>query len=175
MHLKIFPSYSATLTRPTTDEKSFLFEDFQEKTLSFFLAIFWWYFGATFWKTVVGLSYAAHKYSITTTMTWFDWRLFIFDIEKLYTIECYITHWNFFSELKRGSYSIIFCDCKNRTAPSGSYNDDTNNVIIQGQNWGARKNFVVLKTITRKFSFKREDLLNEFSFRNFPQWEGGYQ
>ena len=37
MHLKIFPSYSATLTWPTTTvtrfgEKSFIFEDFQEKT-----------------------------------------------------------------------------------------------------------------------------------------------
>ena len=66
-----------------------------------------------------------------------------------------------------------FWHCWHRTATSaGSYNDNIHNVIIQGGLGGEapQTNFGVLKGINRKFSFKGENLRNEFSFRNFPQW-----
>ena len=61
----------------------------------------WIFFGARFIKLIFsrhisGLSYAAQKYSITRTKTFFDWKVFIFDVRKSYTIECYITLWQFF-------------------------------------------------------------------------------
>ena len=67
-----------------------------------------------------------------------------------------------------GGVQLHLLTSSNCGPSAGSYNDHIHNVIIQG-GLGAKspKKLGVLKTITRKCSFKREYLLNEFFISKF--------